>query len=97
MTTIWNDDTWVDIGGGTEITYYLDEDTGARVGLLERHACAGGRLSRGSVPFTGMMPELSNGARWTVEQAEPLTLSPSIACQACPHHGWIRNGAWTSA
>jgi hypothetical protein len=30
---------------------------------------------------------------WTVEQKEPLTLSPSIACD-CGLHGWIRNGQW---
>lgn len=33
---------------------------------------------------------------WTVEQAEPLTLSPSISC-SCGFHGWIRNGRWVTA
>jgi hypothetical protein len=31
----------------------------------------------------------------TVEQADPLTLSPSLACEdGCPSHGYIENGAW---
>jgi hypothetical protein len=42
-------------------------------------------------------------ARWqisgcglhTVEQVEPLTLSPSLACEdGCPSHGFLENGQW---
>lgn len=36
-------------------------------------------------------------ATWKVEQAEPLTLSPSILCRACGDHGFIRNGRWVRA
>jgi hypothetical protein len=25
---------------------------------------------------------------------EPLTMTPSIACKACPSHGFITGGAW---
>lgn len=32
---------------------------------------------------------------WTVEQEEPLTLSPSIDTGCC--HGFIRNGKWEPA
>ncbi len=96
MSITWDEDTWQDIGGGVEITYQTD-DTGRRVGLIERHTCEGGRLSRGSVPFADRMDSLGNGSRWTVEQEDPLTLSPSIACQTCPNHGFIRYGRWVSA
>lgn len=31
----------------------------------------------------------------TVEQVEPLTLSPSLACEdGCPSHGYLENGQW---
>lgn len=95
MSYVWSEDNWQDIGGGVEITPIRDGDTGEQVGLLERHTCAEGRLSRGAVPFVGYA--YSSSAGWTVEQAEPLTLSPSIACRSCSNHGWIRNGEWVSA
>jgi hypothetical protein len=32
-----------------------------------------------------------------VVQVEPLTLSPSLACEdGCPSHGYIENGTWRS-
>lgn len=34
--------------------------------------------------------------KWAVESWEPLTISPSILCRACGHHGWIREGRWVS-
>ena len=36
------------------------------------------------------------GAVWQVESWEPLTLSPSLLCGACGHHGFIRGGRWVS-
>lgn len=29
--------------------------------------------------------------------ADPLTLEPSLACRACGHHGFIRDGKWVPA
>lgn len=34
---------------------------------------------------------------WTVEATEPLTVSPSISCQMCGTHGYIREGLWVAA
>lgn len=34
---------------------------------------------------------------WTVEQRDPLTLSPSLLCTACGSHGFIREGKWVGA
>lgn len=36
-------------------------------------------------------------AMWTVESWEPLTLSPSLLCQRCGDHGFVRNGRWVVA
>lgn len=93
----WDTDNWTDLGGGTEITYQYAEN-GDRVGLIERHVCANGVLSAGTVPFSHDRALASPGSPvWTVEQADPLTISPSVACARCPHHGWIRNGRWENA
>lgn len=35
-----------------------------------------------------------NGAFWQVVTWTPLTLSPSIGCRECGHHGYITNGEW---
>jgi hypothetical protein len=43
-------------------------------------------------PATGPVSEAS----WLVEQDAPLTLSPSLLCTACKHHGFIRSGKWVS-
>lgn len=98
MAFVWDENEWQDIGGGVEITYCRDEDSGQAVALIERHTCTEGRLSRGYVPFIGADSNAFPGpSRWSVEQTEPLTLSPSIACHTCPNHGWIRNGQWVGA
>lgn len=39
-------------------------------------------------------PSLS---KHTIEQEEPLTISPSILCPRCNLHGFIREGRWVSA
>lgn len=31
-------------------------------------------------------------SEWRVVQAEPLTVEPSVCCDACGWHGWIGNG-----
>jgi hypothetical protein len=44
------------------------------------------------------MVSSSEGATWKVDQAEPLSLSPSLNCDValggCGVHGFIRNGKW---
>lgn len=34
---------------------------------------------------------------WQVLSWEPLTLSPSLLCKGCGHHGFIREGKWVPA
>lgn len=41
--------------------------------------------------------QLSGCGLHDVLQVEPLTLSPSLACEdGCPSHGYIENGVWRS-
>jgi hypothetical protein len=35
--------------------------------------------------------------KWTVESWDPLTISPSVLCLRCGHHGWIQGGRWVPA
>lgn len=34
---------------------------------------------------------------WAITSREPLTIAPSIDCQACPLHGFFRDGEWVDA
>lgn len=69
------------------------------VGIHEWHP-ERGEYEAGFVAFTGRtMPDWRRpGApTWEVISEEPLTLSPSLACGQCGHHGWIRDGKWVPA
>lgn len=33
---------------------------------------------------------------WHITTREPLTVTPSITCQQCGLHGWIKEGKWVA-
>jgi hypothetical protein len=70
-----------------------------RFGLLYRHAAPDGSECGGSVTFDSETARkiAPKTPKWTVESWEPLTLSPSLLCNGCGHHGWIKNGRWVEA
>lgn len=86
-------DDAVDLGDGTWMTkVYRD---GEWIAIHEWHECKG-MMGAGFIAFTGRTsPEWwAGGPTWEVQSEEPLTLSPSLACRNCGHHGYIRNGRW---
>ncbi len=100
-------DDRVDLGNGCMYSRLLDND-GHWVGIHEWHRCSardvpgayGDGLTAGFIAFdTPEAREVTTAAspKWTVESWDPLTLSPSILCRPCGHHGWIRGGRWESA
>jgi hypothetical protein len=81
----------IDLGHDTFMTKaYRD---GKWVAIHEWHR-EGGFYGAGFIPFTGRGEW---AVSWEVVQEEPLTLSPSLACRHCSHHGWIRDGKWVPA
>lgn len=87
MRTITNQS--IDLGSGiieAEIRFI----GGRAEGIYYEHVCKNGAIGPGWIPLTG--PH-----KWTIEQLDPLTLSPSLLCPICGHHGFIRNGKWVSA
>lgn len=87
----------IDIGSGFSYSWYVD-GSGERAGIILKGPCEGG-----SIPTKAWR----DGPVWTVEQEDPLTLSPSILEHPhtwvnendetinCPgFHGFIRNGRW---
>ena len=85
-----------DIGHGVTIRFVNAPDD-TESGLIEEHPSDGktesGRCS-GVVLWKHDDP---NRPTWTLESRDPLTLSPSIQCRTCGHHGYIREGRWIPA
>ena len=76
-----------------------------KAGITVRHPAKSGPGNQGNgrcvsaVHFD--LPELEKAGlgwhAWKVEQWEPLTLSPSLLCETCGDHGFIRDGRWVQA
>lgn len=66
---------------------------GVWAGIHEWHK-ERGEYEAGFVGFTGRGQWPTT---WELLSEDPLTLSPSLACQQCGHHGFIRDGKWVPA
>lgn len=93
----------ISIGQNTWMQKIAAHSTGEWVGIIEWHLNQAGELCGGFVAFAGFYGMTSHGMSpverpvWQVATLEPLTLSPSISCKACGHHGYIRAGRWVPA
>jgi hypothetical protein len=94
----------IEIGHGVVIrfTTRYDHDDDLAIGLHYWHDRPdGGGRCQGFVFFDipEVEPYRAGSARdgWQVESTDPLTLSPSLLCRSCGHHGFIRGGAWVPA
>lgn len=80
-----------DIGNGVSIE--VRSIDGVPKGVRYKHPRADtGTPCDGYAPFK---PDSEDG--WDVQSLEPLTISPSLLCRACGHHGFIREGKWVPA
>lgn len=84
-----------DIGHG--VTIFATEYDGQIVGIVEEHSGKDGARCSGYVKLRGRPPDPEGRPSWIVESVEPLTLSPSVLCTTCGHHGFIRDGKWVPA
>jgi hypothetical protein len=83
----------IDIGHGVSVSFVVNAD-GVECGLHETHPTCGDQGHW--VGFRGVAGAEGHPS-WIVESRDPLTLSPSIQCRTCGHHGFIRNGRWVPA
>jgi hypothetical protein len=84
-----------DIGHGVSVELrYVD---GELQGIEYWHPCVGaaGLPIPAVVGWIPVKPAWSEG--WDVVNIDPLTLSPSLLCRVCRHHGFIRAGRWVPA
>ena len=93
----------VDLGGGHEMTWFTTYGGGdEHAGIIVWHplhpddeVCAKLGACGGAV-FFDVPGHPADRPVWHVESADPLTLSPSLACH-CGDHGFIRSGRWVAA
>ena len=89
---------WKDIGHGVTACEFHHEPEG-QLHIAYRHLCKHNaddpteHLAFAAVPVS----DLGSGRDWKLEQLEPLTISPSLLCMSCQHHGFIREGKWVPA
>lgn len=83
----------MDIGHG--VSAELREIAGVAMGVAYWHDCiTPARRSLGSEDYC----PIDDGPKgWTLVSRDPLTISPSLLCRACGHHGFIRDGKWVPA
>lgn len=89
----------IDLGDDHTLTY-VEYKGELRVGANVAHKRPDGGDCEGFVAFEGRSWAQSFTtpiATWKVDQAEPLTLSPSLLCKACGDHGFVRDGKWVRA
>lgn len=90
-----------DIGHDVHISRVVDNE-GNWCGILEWHECETAQnntdagVSAGGVYFDNA-PGDWRGARWQLQQKDPLTIHPSILCHNCGLHGHIKQGRWVPA
>jgi Family of unknown function (DUF6527) len=81
---------WVDASHGVLIdTRYVD---GALHGIAYQHPCIAGGLREAFIPLN---PPFKTG--WDLVSVSPLTITPSLLCRACGHHGFLTEGKWVPA
>ena len=87
----------IDIGHGVTIQR-TENQAGELWGWIETHPHQQtGEPCSGSIAAAGGPGDKGGYATWTVECLDPLTLSPSILCRDCGHHGFVKAGKWIPA
>lgn len=79
----------IDLGNGNRV------EVRGEYGLTWHHARPDNGAACGTGGWVGFIPNDPYG--WDLVQREPLTVSPSLLCNVCGAHGWIRNGRWEQA
>lgn len=88
---------WRDIGEGVSISPARCTDADGVCLYLIKHEHRGiGECIAAAIPLARSCRAGNKEPWWSVENEDPLTLSPSIACP-CGLHGFIRDGRWVPA
>lgn len=87
VVSVCSQDPRLEIGHGVAVQ--VRRIDGEIAGVAYWHPCHGYNVE-------GWVPVATPGG-WDLVSEEPLTLSPSLLCRACGHHGFVRDGRWVPA
>ncbi len=91
----------LDLGEGVLARWNIED--GEKIGILYNHPAdtPTGRCESGitfDLPkVREIWPDYPVDRMWQLESLDPLTVSPSLLCTGCQHHGFIRTGRWVPA
>lgn len=97
--------THLDLGNGHKLSWLGTRDDDRRVGAIIDHLKADGTWCAGGVQWDAeYYKDFKRGdgsplPMWTLESTadDHITISPSILCNLCGDHGFIRDGKWVPA
>lgn len=86
-------DPEVDAGHG--VRFAIRRMDGKAMGLVYWHPCTWEPATKQGdfIPFN----EPPSRTFWDVLKEDPITLSPSLLCPICKHHGFFEEGKWRPA
>lgn len=91
----------LDLGSGHTLTFVglYGHPEVERYGARVAHARSDGTPCVCYITFASLLADEHDAVRpkWQVHEWEPLTLSPSLLCNRCGDHGFIREGRWVPA
>lgn len=82
---------WTDIGHDVQVQLRYVNDVLHGVAYRHKRPDNGAQCEG----FAATKPAWSDG--WTVLSEAPIHIEPSLLCNACGHHGFIRDGRWVQA
>lgn len=88
MSDVQYDSVPLDLDHVTVRAAELRTANGEPTGVYYEHMCEGDWRA-GWIYF--------GGDGWRVTNGTPLTVSPSLRCKVCGHHGYIQDGRWLPA
>lgn len=96
----YHDDFPLDFGNNSRGTFVINK-AGDKIGLVEAHRRTDGSVCAGHLYWVDPQPNWSDThPLWSFAQSGPgehdITLTPSILCTPCQHHGFITAGKWVA-
>jgi hypothetical protein len=74
---------------GHDVTIEVRLMDGAIAGVAYWHPCLNGARWEGWIPLDPNVPD-----HWDLVREVPITITPSLLCRICGHHGHITEGRW---
>lgn len=86
------------IGDDVSIRFYAQDGVDGNAGIVLIHKRPDDATPcEGAIPFLRVDDTGRVIDGWTVVTEDPLTLIPSVICNACGIHGFIHSGQWVPA